>query len=358
MNRLPGWRIMTIGMLLLATASCLLAIRGAQAQTNAPNGLQGLREHLRPAIIVQQRHYRKLMADRNIIGVAVGLTANREPAIKVFTKSQAIMNIPTTLEGLPVEVEFVEEFRALGQMDDRGGATNPKASLKNPAKLFPRPVPIGISVGNEHECSSGTIAARVKDAQGQVFALSNNHVFALENLAPLNSAIVQPGLANSRCLFDANNAIGALASFVPIDFSDTAANTVDAAIALSDVSLLDKATPSNGYGTPQSTTVAPFVGQKVQKYGLETKLRRGQVIGINATVIVEYASGPARFVDQIIVGSKKGFIKAGDSGSLLVTDPGANPVGLLFAGDKQGKMAVANSIDEVLNSLGVSIDGQ
>jgi hypothetical protein len=76
------------------------------------------------------------------------------------------------------------------------------------------------------------------------------------------------------------------------------------------------------------------------------------------TVNVGYGSGTARFVNQIAVYSRKPFIKAGDSGSLLVTKTGHNPVGLLFAGNTTGKLAIANPIDAVLESLGVTIDGE
>ena len=73
---------------------------------------------------------------------------------------------------------------------------------------------------------------------------------------------------------------------------------------------------------------------------------------------VGYSSGTARFVDQIVVeGNKGGFLKAGDSGSLLVTNPGRNPVGLLFAAGRGGKIAIANPIDYVLSAFGVAIDG-
>jgi hypothetical protein len=68
--------------------------------------------------------------------------------------------------------------------------------------------------------------------------------------------------------------------------------------------------------------------------------------------------GTALFVNQIVVYGNKPFIKAGDSGSLLVTDPGRNPVGLLFAGTSSGKYAIANQIDDVLTALGVTIDGE
>ena len=67
---------------------------------------------------------------------------------------------------------------------------------------------------------------------------------------------------------------------------------------------------------------------------------------------VSYSSGTAHFVGQIVVdGDKGGFLKAGDSGSLLVTKDGANPVGLLFASGRGGKVAIANPIDEVLGAL-------
>jgi len=86
------------------------------------------------------------------------------------------------------------------------------------------------------------------------------------------------------------------------------------------------------------------------------------VTGIDADVFVDYDSGRARFRHQIVVGSRSAFIKAGDSGSLLVTKSvtksGVNPVGLLFAGDKSGRTAIANPIDLVLGAFGVSIDGQ
>jgi hypothetical protein len=96
----------------------------------------------------------------------------------------------------------------------------------------------------------------------------------------------------------------------------------------------------------------------VQKYGRTTALTKGTVVGINATVDVGYSSGTARFVNQIVVYSSKPFIKPGDSGSLLVTYPAVNPVGLLFAGNASGQYAIANQINDVLGNFGVTIDGQ
>lgn len=150
--------------------------------------------------------------------------------------------------------------------------------------------------------------------------------------------------------------IGTLSKFEPIVFSTLASNTIDAAIALSSIANLGNATPSDGYGLPKSAPVAAIIHQAVQKYGRTTSLTKGAVTGINATFYIGYSSGTARFVNQIVVESRKPFIKPGDSGSVLVTDPGRNPVGLLFAGNRTGKFALANPIGDVLSTFDVTID--
>jgi len=335
----------------------------AQNQGNVPSGLQGLREFLGPTIDVQKRHTDRLLSIPDVVGTAVGLTADGRPAIKVYTKAAAMAGIPENLEGVPVEVEVTGEFHAFPASQKVNSPAGKGSSGIDPTSTFARPVPIGVSTGNVGECSAGTISARVKDSAGNVYALSNNHVYALENSANPNSNVLQPGRYDTNCSVNSSNVIGTLSNFVPIVFSSSANNTVDAAIAASNTSLLGDSTPSNGYGTPRSATVSAFVGQTVQKYGRTTSLTRGQVTGINATVLIGYSSGTARFVDQIIVGSQKPFIKAGDSGSLLVTDSNCSvscpsPVGLLYAGTSSGTTAIANRIDLVVNALGVTIDGQ
>jgi hypothetical protein len=333
-----------------------------------PNpSLLGLREFLGPTIAAQERHTDRLMAIPDVVGTAVGLTADGQPAVKVYTKAAGVAGIPDSLEGVPVVVEVTGEFFALPESRKGSSPAGKGGSGIDPTSRFPRPVPIGVSTGNGGECSAGTIGARLKGGT-DVYALSNNHVYALENSAPIGSSVLQPGLYDTQCTFDANNVIGQLAAFEPINFNcicfifcscDAALdNTIDAAVALSSAADLGNATPSNGYGTPMSATVSAFIDQPVQKYGRTTSLTKGKVTGINATVIVGYSSGYARFVDQIIVGSRKAFIKAGDSGSLLVTDPSANPVGLLYAGNSNGTRAIANRIDLVLNRFSLAVDGK
>jgi hypothetical protein len=326
--------------------------QGTIISDEEPIALDKTNPQIQAVMAVQNRHTKKLMADPDVVGTATGLTASGKPAIVVLAKKMLQAGlIPESLEGIPVVVRVTGEIISM-----KGRPSGKSKNTVDPTKRFDRPVPIGISTGNTGECSAGTIGARVTDGT-DVYALSNNHVYALENAASTGSQVIQPGLYDTNCIYDANNVIGTLSDFISIDFTG-GDNVVDAAIARSSTDILGNSTPSNGYGTPKSTTISASVNQAVQKYGRTTSLTKGTVTAINATVDVSYSSGTARFIKQIIVSSLKPFIKPGDSGSLLVTDPGRNPVGLLFAGNGSGKLAIANPIEEVLDSLDVTIDGE
>ncbi len=337
-TRLLIGTLVTVGLL----AALWVSPASAQPGFNPPG--------LDVAIAAQEYHTNSLMAKSGVVGTAVGLV-DGGPVVKIYTERPGVTGLPSTLDGVPVVVQVTGKIFALHHRPGHSGGPG-GGGEEEPATTNRWPVPIGISTGNEGECSAGTIGARVTDGTN-VYALSNNHVYALQNEAPLGSDVLQPGRYDTNCAIDANDVIGTLAKYVPISFGGW--NTVDAAIALSSTANLDNATPSNGYGTPKTDTVSAAVGQAVQKYGRTTQLTKGTITAINAILNVGYSSGPALFVDQIIVESTKPFIKGGDSGSLLVTDPGRDPVGLLFAGNRSGKMAVANQIDEVLDGLAVEL---
>lgn len=331
-------------------------IKGQVVPEEAHAPLDRTHPQIQAAMALQERHTPWLMALPEVVGTATGLTGAGQPAILVFARRPMVPGaIPSDLEGLSVVVQVTGEFVSMAPPPDQSAAA--KDSV-NPKSRFTRPVPIGVSTGNEGECSAGTIGARVKKEDGSVYALSNNHVYALENRAQIGSAVLQPGPYDTGCATNPNDVIGTLAEFEPIMFSTWANNVIDAAIAFSSIVKLGNATPTGGYGTPKSQPASAALGAAVQKYGRTTKLTKGTTTGINATVNVGYgASGTARFVQQIIVSGGKPFIKAGDSGSLLVTDPGRNPVGLLFAGTASGT-AIANPIGPVLTRFTVTIDGE
>src|SRR6266699_2378244 len=108
-----------------------------------------------------------------------------------------------------------------------------------------RPAPLGFSVGHPL-ITAGSIGARVRDATGHIYVLSNNHVLANSNDANIGDPEYQPGPFDGGGSADQ---IATLTDFQQITFSTAANNTIDAAIALSTTAVLDNATPSDdGYG--------------------------------------------------------------------------------------------------------------
>jgi hypothetical protein len=309
------------------------------------------------AVGVQEAHTEAIMEKSGVVGTAVGLDQQGHIAVKVFLMdSAAAADLPTSLNGVPIEAEVTGEIIAFRNPPDEPAAVDPTAV--DPAGRFPRPVPIGVSIGHP-EITAGTICCRVRDASGKVYVLSNNHVLADSNHASRGDNVLQPGPFDGGV--HPRDTIGTLRRFVRIRFCNASCppNTMDAAIALSSTALLGKATPPDGYGTPDSTIVSPSIGQRVIKYGRTTAQTRGRISAINATVNISYdSSGTARFVNQIII-SPGNFSSPGDSGALVVGASGRNarkPVGLLFAGGST--TAVATPIGPVLSRFNVTIDGQ
>jgi len=324
----------------------------------------GQQPDLDSALAVHRRHTMRLMAIPGVVGTAVGLTADGRPAIKIFTKETGVAGLPDSLEGIPVEVQVTGAFFA---MPAQGGATasscSPSSYDCTPKDGWPTPVPIGVSTFSSAFCDAGTIGARVKVGTA-VYALSNNHIYAGQNTVPIGTNVLQPGLFDTECSPSGSTSIGALSGFAPIAFcSDNGCtdNTIDAAIAISDATNLDNTTPPDGYGAPDSVVRAAALGLLVQKYGRTSTLTIGQVTGIDATVVIGYSSGLARFVHQIVVSGCSDATKCskpGDSGSLWVTyDASKSPVGLNFAGNGDGSIAFANQIGDVLTYFGATVDG-
>jgi hypothetical protein len=312
----------------------------------------------------QEAHTDALLRIQGVVGTATGFDKQDRLSVKVLVTGPNVTGIPEKLDGVPVEVVVTGKFIALHHRPGHGGGPPESGGGGDPP---PDQVPIGESTGNKNECSSGTIGARVTNGTN-VYALSNNHVYARENNASNGEDVVHPGLFDTvpRCDPNSADVIGTLADFEMIDFSISASNTIDAAIALDSTGILGNSTDSDCYGTPNSSTANASLNQRVIKCGRTTRQTEGTVIGINATVNVGYFTGVARFVDQIIVISSNGpfisttpFILPGDSGSLMVTLRGGNkPVGLLFAGTQDGTYGIANEIDNVLTHFGVTIDGK
>lgn len=141
---------------------------------------------LEQAIAAQEAHTDALLAKPGVVGTAVGLGADGRPVVKIYTESAGVPGLPSRLDGVPVEVEVTGEIVA--------------------QTTFIRPVPIGVSSGTERlivyrgrlYCTVGTLGAWVKDGAGNVYALSNAHVYALQGSKPYGT--VQTGPSGDRIL--------------------------------------------------------------------------------------------------------------------------------------------------------------
>lgn len=311
---------------------------------------------LERAIQAQERASNALMAVAGVIGSGVAVDASGAASIRVYTTHAAVRGVPRAIDGVRVEAVVTGLITARACQD-----------TGDPTERCNRPVPIGVSVGHP-SVTAGTIGARVKNGSGAVFALSNNHVLANSNSASPGDAALQPGAFDGGT--DPADRIGTLAAFKTISFNasgctggaaDPDCNTIDAAIASTTTGNLGVSTLSGGYGTPSATSVLPSVGLDVKKCGRTTGCTTGEVREVNVTVDVCYKpqgifcarNGTARFVNQIGIADGT-FSAGGDSGSLIVTQSGNNPVGLLFAGG--GDRTFANEIGRVLSNFSVSID--
>jgi hypothetical protein len=335
-------RVTLLGLLMVTLTAGLIWV-GCQKQVNDPNDMLSFAasnpQAVQRVMKVQDANTEALMKMPGVVGVGTSLDDNGQLCIRVMTNSenapasqQPAARIAPAFEGIPVVVEEVGPITAFAL-----------------SKQY-RPVPIGVSVGNANECASGTIGCQVTK-NGNTYILSNNHVLARENAAAIGERINQPGRYDARPQCAQTGQVATLSDFVPINFGGT--NTMDAAIAQYTAGTTYTCkTPSGYYGYPSSTIVQPAVGLAIKKCGRTSSQTTGTITTINLTVTVGYTRGNATYTGQFYTSSK--FSKSGDSGSLVVTNTGNNPVGLLFAGNNAGN-SVCSPIGPILQRFGVSI---
>jgi len=312
---------------------------------------------------VQNRYNDVLMKMNGVVCVATGRNDEGEVCIVIFTREEVEAEaFPERIEDVPVELRVMgevvpatrNEMTAFATMNSSANVLGTLQATNSPTSRLQRPVPIGTSISNWHECGAGTLGVRLRRGD-EYFVLSCNHVFARLNAASPGELLLQPGRADVGCAQTLEDTIGRVADFQPISY--TSLNIMDAAIARTSPDLVSFSTPTNGYGIPSSTTITAAIDMPVQKYGRTTGLTTGTISGVNATVAINYPAGTAYFVGQILISSsnKKAFVDGGDSGSLVVTNnANKNPVGLIFA--KSGNYGYASPIDWILDQFDAQID--
>jgi hypothetical protein len=324
----------------LVVAALLLAVVAGFSAGDA--GATGPDVHR--AIAAQERHTPGLLNINGVVGTGVGLDAASEPVVRIYVAAPGLTNLPAALDGVPVDIVVTGRFVALCDKQSR----------------CDRPVPIGISTGHP-DITAGTLGARVTDGTN-VFALSNNHVYANSNDASIGDSALQPGPFDGGQ--DPADTIGELYDFEPINLSG-GDNLMDAAIAITSTGDVGTSTPADGYGAPSGNVIACTEGcanllnLPVQKYGRTTGLTTGTITEVNVSVDVCYdvrgplCFGSARFVQQLGIDGAS-FSAGGDSGSAIVTQTDADAVGLLFAGSST--RTLGNRMDLVLDRFAVTID--
>jgi hypothetical protein len=347
-------RSKVLGVGSLVSLALLLAVLVSGLVSAAPPGTP---PGLDRAIAAQERHTDALLAKADVVGTAVGLAVDGQPVVKIYTKSASAHGLPADLDGVPVEVEQTGELVAQQATWPGIGGSSGTERL--------------ISVRGSLYCTVGTLGMLLTDGSN-TYALSNAHVYANVGSktygGPVKTGaagdrILQPGrvdMTDQACGTQSeidNAVIGNLWAYTSITFSRTASNQVDAAIAMLSPAGMAKVANNtfDTFGTPSTQTadatlVPPMA---VKKYGRTTGLTESTVSAINATVLIRYDAGVARFIGQVVVGGP--FSDSGDSGSLIMTVDGNHPIALLFAGSSS--TTIGNPIKAVLARFGLTIVG-
>ena len=292
------------------------------------------------------RHEDEILGLPNVTGVGAsvketGGKPTGEVSLTVFVERKVARkklgddSVPREIDGIATDVVV-------------GGKLEPLASFSKRI----RPAMPGYSIGHSN-VTAGTFGCLVRDLESptqRYLLLGNNHVLADTNRGRLGDPILQPGPYDGGD--DAKDTVAILERFEPIHFADKDGgfgdddyNLVDAAVARP-VSSRQVTASVIGSMIPQGVGQA-FLGDRVLKAGRTSGVTRGRVVSVNATVVVWFPEGPARFRHQILTTFMS---MGGDSGSLLM-DRHLSAVGLVFAGSPF--LTVASHIADVEAALGV-----
>ncbi|MFN0020363.1 MAG: hypothetical protein ACKVP0_19060 [Pirellulaceae bacterium] len=308
--------------------------------------------------------------EKHVDGIPTGIQA-----VKFLVKSKVApaslskaQTIPKEVNGIPTDVEEVGNIVPQGKKKAKprpSAALAQAAAMPNPRQKI-RPAQPGSSVGFEipggQFVMAGTFGLLVKDAQGNKYVLSNNHVIANESGMdaagttkvgiPAGSPIFQPGFLDGGKL--ATDQIASLTRWINLR-ADRTDNLVDGAIAkLKSAGIAVREILF--IGAPQGVAPAA-VDTVVHKFGRTTSYRAGRVSSVSFDVTIPYDVGSVVFQDQIAIRglSGKRFSDSGDSGSAILERATNKVVGLLFAGATNGSLTFANHIKDVFTQLKVSL---
>jgi hypothetical protein len=288
-----------------------------------------------------------------------------------FISSSGLFTAPHSIDPslIPANGPVTVSVKAISQANSSLTATATITLLPQQQKAQTGPVDLGTSGGNVNDtngnfCCGGTLGSLLI-RNGTNYILSNNHVLAKSDSGIVGDAISQPGTIDSptTCTTTGTVTVANLSEFFNLE---TGPNPkVDAALAqivngqvdttgkillLGDTlsnGVPDAAAPHAGSG------VAATVGHAVAKSGRTTGLTCSTILATNVLANVDYfrhcgdttKAFTTSYTNLISVAGGN-FSAGGDSGSLIVTEDTADPVGLLFGGSDVD--TVGNTISDVL----------
>jgi hypothetical protein len=190
----------------------------------------------------------------------------------------------------------------------------------------------GASVAHP-DVTAGTLGAFVRDGDGAVLLLSNNHVLADTDRAQVGDPVLSPGPADGG-----RAALDRVATLTSFERLSPGRNLLDLAIAA-----VDDPEHVGGNDVPEGTlsgVVEELLdGVLVAKVGRTTGHTTGTVTAVELDgVSVEYGRGDVFTFDDCleVEGDLGAFSEGGDSGSLVYDRDSLAAVGLLFAGSSAG----------------------
>lgn len=239
--------------------------------------------------------------------------------------------------------------------------------------------------GNVIDCCGGTLGALLAGSDGNQYVLSTNHVLANSDQGSKNDAIIQPGLPDANCDPTQADSLGVLTYAVPLNSTSSNSDSAVATVNAGGTSAIQVDTGGNilelgtvgangqiAAGAPAAGTgeavSAGNIPARVVKSGRSTGLTCSTISSIATTVQLQYFLDCAEtqpytsktFQNQILIagsgfsettGAPAGVFSdiTGDSGSLVLDQSTAQPIGLLYASNDSS--AVANPVSDVLNDL-------
>ena len=364
-------------------------------------------EELLPIVRAKEANRMLLRARPNVVGLDVGVRTRQgevtqERVLKVYVSRKLDASLLSDEQLIPATVSI--DGREVGVDVEERAITRPTSFT-----LRDRPLRGGMSIStiDDDLGGPGTLGICVTLNDGDAYMLSNNHVLAGANRAPIGMPIIQPGESDGGTFPD--DQVGALTTFVPLDFGSTIvqlpplpppapppppiqvpnSNFVDAALAkIADVDATSPARAGDSFnlgnrevhwiGYPRVllrgrwSTEQKLVLQTtgfVAKMGRTSEFTMGRIVSAFFDTLATYVGGGfAWFEDQLLIQPfdvRRPFVQPGDSGSLVVAfetgEPptfalppvvrGTDPVGLIFG--MNGSFGVANPLDAVLDELGI-----